>query len=79
MPEMDGFEATKQIRQYEKANSMEATPIVALTAHALQEHREAVYASGMSHYLCKPVTLNDLHNAMEKMGLMKSPARAMNF
>ena len=78
MPEMDGFEATHQIRQYEKANSMEATPIVALTAHALQEHREAVYASGMSHYLCKPVTLNDLHNAMEKMGLMKSTPRAMD-
>jgi len=77
MPEMDGFEATRQIRQYEKSQRLEATPIVALTAHAMQEHREAVYACGMSHYLCKPVTLDDLYNAMNKLNLTPSPPKAM--
>lgn len=78
MPEMDGFEATRQIRHYEKSHGIEATPIVALTAHAMQEHREAVYACGMSHYLCKPVTLNDLHKAMVKLGLKQSNPRAIS-
>lgn len=77
MPEMDGFEATRQIRAFEKFDGRDATPIVALTAHAMQEHREAVFAAGMSHYLCKPVTLNDLQKAMEKLGLMKSPEMVM--
>jgi len=78
MPEMDGFDATRNIREYEKSNGLPATSIVALTAHAMQEHREAVYAVGMNHYLCKPVTMNDLHKAFEKLGLMKSASQAMS-
>ncbi|MDO6748088.1 response regulator [Gilvimarinus sp. 1_MG-2023] len=69
MPEMDGFEATEAIRDYEKRNNLTATTIVALTAHALQEHREAVFACGMDHFLCKPITLDDLTNALDKLGL----------
>jgi signal transduction histidine kinase/CheY-like chemotaxis protein len=72
MPEMDGFEATRRIRQYEKEHQVEATPIVALTAHAMQEHREMVYACGMNHFLCKPVTLQELRSAFDKLGLSKS-------
>ncbi|HOY24817.1 MAG TPA: response regulator, partial [Cellvibrio sp.] len=60
MPEMDGFEATRSIREFEAQRGLPSTPIVALTAHALQEHRDAVFASGMSHYLSKPVTLDNL-------------------
>lgn len=78
MPEMDGFEATRQIRQYEKQNGITATSIVALTAHAMQEHREAVYACGMNHYLCKPITLDELRTAFDKLGLSKSPQHAMS-
>lgn len=78
MPEMDGFETTRSIRDYEKSHQLDATPIVALTAHAMQEHREAVFACGMSHYLCKPVTLDDLYKAMEKLGLMRSISRAID-
>ena len=40
MPEMDGFEATRAIRRWEKANGLAPCPIVALTAHAMKEHRE---------------------------------------
>ncbi|HSC69332.1 MAG TPA: response regulator, partial [Cellvibrio sp.] len=62
MPEMDGFEATRSIRDYERREGLSATPIIALTAHALQEHREAVFASGMNYYLSKPITFNNLYS-----------------
>jgi signal transduction histidine kinase/CheY-like chemotaxis protein len=74
MPEMDGFEATRQIRQFEKNQSRDKTTIIALTAHALQEHREAVFAAGMNYYLSKPVTLDALYDALETAGLGKSSA-----
>lgn len=77
MPEMDGFEATRSIREYERSRNQSATPIVALTAHALQEHREAVFACGMNHYLSKPITLDSLYTTFEKTGLMKSPERTL--
>jgi len=60
MPEMDGFEATRSIREFEGQRHLPFTPVVALTAHALQEHRDAVFASGMNYYLSKPVTLDNL-------------------
>jgi len=44
-------------------------PIVALTAHALQEHRDAVFASGMNHYLSKPITFDSLYTTLEKIDL----------
>src|SRR5690606_7887096 len=69
MPLVDGFEATRQIRQLEQAQNRTATIIVALTAHALEEHREAVFASGMDHFLCKPITLSSLYSTLEKAGL----------
>lgn len=78
MPEMDGFEATRRIRDYEKENAIEATPIVALTAHAMEEHREMVYACGMNHFLCKPITLAELRAAFEKLGLSKSAEQALS-
>ncbi|TQV69618.1 response regulator [Exilibacterium tricleocarpae] len=77
MPEMDGFEATRRIREYEQSTGLTATPIVALTAHAMQEHREAVFEAGMSYYLCKPVTMDDLQKAFEKLGVVRSPSQAM--
>jgi signal transduction histidine kinase/DNA-binding response OmpR family regulator len=67
MPEMDGFEATRSIRELEAQRSLAATPIVALTAHALQEHRDAVFASGMDYYLSKPVTLDNLVGVFDRI------------
>jgi len=67
MPEMDGFETTRNIRLFEQERNLPATPIVALTAHALQEHRDAVFASGMNHYLSKPVTLDHLVSVFERI------------
>ncbi|WP_439509688.1 response regulator [Marinimicrobium koreense] len=76
MPEMDGFEATRSIREHERHHNRPAIPIVALTAHALQEHREEVFASGMNHYLGKPITLAKLYQAFEKMGLNRHGGEA---
>jgi len=67
MPEMDGFEATRSIREFERNRNLPQTSIVALTAHALQEHREAVFASGMNYYLAKPVTLDSLTGVLERI------------
>jgi len=72
MPEMDGFAATRQIRELEKREKRTATPIIALTAHALQEHREEVFACGMDAYLGKPITQAKLYEAFEKLGLKKN-------
>ena len=57
MPEMDGFTATKVIRQYEQSSGKAAHPIVALTANALTGDRERCLEAGMNDYLSKPFTM----------------------
>ena len=64
MPEMDGFEATRRIRQYEQKQGLPAVPIVALTAHILREHKERSLAAGMNAHLPKPVELNVLRDTL---------------
>jgi PAS domain S-box-containing protein len=63
MPEMDGFEAARAIRQLE--GEMKQVPIVALTAAATNEDRDRCLASGMNAYLTKPITMDDLAQAIE--------------
>jgi signal transduction histidine kinase/CheY-like chemotaxis protein len=59
MPEMDGYEATRAIRQIETFRG-ETTPIIALTADALSGSREDCIAAGMNDQLTKPLSLTDL-------------------
>lgn len=61
MPGMDGYEATRLIRQ---AQNGHAPYIVALTAHALAEHRERSLAAGMDSYLSKPMKQAELKNVL---------------
>ena len=54
MPELDGFGATRKIRELESATNQPATPVIALTANAMQGDRERCIVAGMDDYLAKP-------------------------
>jgi len=60
MPEVDGLEATKLIRQVESERNWDSTPIIALTAHAAQSLQEQCLAAGMDGVITKPVNLKTL-------------------
>ncbi len=64
MPRMDGFAATAAIRAIERQTGRR-TPIIAMTAHAMQKDRERCLASGMDSYISKPVTRDDLLSIIE--------------
>ncbi len=66
MPFTDGYQATTSIRQYEKDNGLEKTPIIAVTAHALSENRDKAYDVGCDHFMTKPVRKADLISAVQK-------------
>src|SRR5207248_4756120 len=59
MPEMDGFEATRRIRELEETTGGHIT-IVAMTAHAMAGDRERCIAAGMDDYVSKPLRKEDL-------------------
>ena len=66
MPEMDGFEATAEIRKREKL-TVRRTPIIALTAHALKEDRERCLAGGMDAYVTKPIRPAELFQVIQNV------------
>jgi two-component system sensor histidine kinase/response regulator len=68
MPEMDGFAATRSIRDAEAKAGPRARrmPIVALTAHAMKSDREECLAAGMDDYVSKPFTKEDLRKVLAK-------------
>ncbi|CAA6801186.1 MAG: Unknown protein, partial [uncultured Thiotrichaceae bacterium] len=66
MPVMDGFEATCQIRHFEKENNLARVPIIAITANAMQGDSERCIASGMDDYMSKPYTLDTMHATLSK-------------
>lgn len=60
MPDMDGFTTTQAIREWEQANTLAHTPIIALTANALKDDREKCLAAGLNDYLAKPVKKEEM-------------------
>lgn len=65
MPEMDGAEATRRIRNGE-VSGRSALPVVSLTAYAMEEDRNECLAAGMNDYLSKPLSITSLHAALQK-------------
>ncbi len=65
MPILDGYDATHQIRSFEKGNNTHI-PIVAMTAHAMKGDREKCIAAGMDYYITKPVNPVELYETIEK-------------
>ena len=68
MPEGNGYETTEQLRKLEAESDKKPTPIIALTARATEQDREAALASGMDDYLSKPVHIQTLLRILERIG-----------
>lgn len=66
MPVMDGFVATKKIRDFEKNNKMKPVPIIAMTANVMQGDKENCLDAGMDDYLGKPVTIAQLEEKLQR-------------
>ena len=73
MPEMDGFEATRRIREQERSSGAHV-PIVAMTAYALSGDRERCLAAGMDGYVAKPVSVEALQQAIANPAGGRVPA-----
>lgn len=66
MPIMDGFEATRRIRQLESSCGRDKIPIIAVTANAMSGDKENCLNAGMSDYLAKPVTIDQIKKAIQR-------------
>lgn len=71
MPVMDGYEATRQIRMMNESRKRNI-PIIALTASALKEVKERVFAAGMNDFITKPFNPNELQYKLERHILKNS-------
>jgi len=66
MPEMDGFEATKEIRNSEQG-LQEHVPVIAMTAHAMSGDHESCLKAGMDDYIAKPINREELRQVIERV------------
>jgi Amt family ammonium transporter len=73
MPEMNGFDATREIRASEARNGKMRVPIIALTANAVQGDRERCLETGMDDYVTKPIDPDQLLKTIERHLAEQSP------
>ncbi len=86
MPVLDGFETTKHLRQWEQQTGARRVPIIALTAHVLQEYRQKCFEVGMDDYVRKPFNFTEfaavLHRWLplreEDVSVPNTPAHVLN-
>jgi signal transduction histidine kinase/CheY-like chemotaxis protein len=66
MPVLDGVEATRAIRAYEKAHGLRGTAIIALSAATSEQEQRRCKEAGMNHFLAKPLQLSDLRESLSR-------------
>ena len=66
MPVLDGLEATRVVREWERTQAVPAVPIVALTADAYEEDQRRCRAAGMDDFLVKPLGVATLIRVLER-------------
>ncbi len=66
MPELDGYAASKKIREYEQQYNSKPVPIIAFTADVMPSTQERCLEAGMNDYLTKPIVLNELEKKLDK-------------
>lgn len=76
MPELDGYETTERIRAFEAGNDDYHVPIVALTAHAMEEAKQKCLNAGMDDHLAKPLELEALIQKIERWQSFGEEARS---
>ena len=76
MPELDGFEASRQIRRLEAEQGLAPVPIIALTAHVLDDHREQGREAGMDDFIGKPLDTEQLYACLDRF--LSSPVTEPN-
>lgn len=64
MPILNGYEATKEIRDIEKEKGLNHVPIIAITAFRSNEARQECFAAGIDAFVAKPVIISDLLNVV---------------
>jgi CheY-like chemotaxis protein len=65
MPKLDGYATTRRLREWERRTGRERTPIVAVTANALNGDASRCFEAGMDRYLSKPFTIEQLYRILE--------------
>jgi CheY-like chemotaxis protein/HPt (histidine-containing phosphotransfer) domain-containing protein len=76
MPEMDGFEATMEIRKRERLSNAKRVPIVALTANAMAQDRDECLNAGMDDHLAKPFSMQTMQEMLERWMPPAAPAES---
>lgn len=76
MPEMDGFAATKAIREKETGTGKHQ-PIIAMTAHAMRGDKEKCFEMGMDDYVSKPMKAKELYEAISRMLVLEKGQESM--
>jgi signal transduction histidine kinase/CheY-like chemotaxis protein len=66
LPEIDGYEATRRFRQLEQEKSLPHTPVIAMTANAMQGDKEICLQAGMDDYMTKPISMNGLQRILHQ-------------